>query len=85
MSDDKLQNFYHSLEEYVEKDDDISDVSKAIVLVRVAIETGAREMGLPGICYLMSKLLTTTLGIIAGDETADYRTVLEEFDPETNH
>jgi len=37
-------------------------------------------MGLPTVSYLLSRILTITLGILAGDEESSYDDILEEFD-----
>ena len=39
-------------------------------------------MGIPTLTYLMSRLLTVTLGVMVGDKDATYDDILEEFDTE---
>ena len=54
-------------------------VGPSVAIFRVAIETAAQSMGLPLTCYLMSRLLTTTLGIANEDDSANYDQ-LSEFE-----
>lgn len=79
MSGD-LDDFYHQVSEATLRNTSLSSSSKSVVLFRVAIESGAAEIGLPKVLYLMSKLMTVTIGIIAGDADASYEEVLEELD-----
>tara|TARA_Y100000588_G_scaffold67915_1_gene68917 strand:- start:375 stop:623 length:249 start_codon:yes stop_codon:yes gene_type:complete len=63
-----INNFYETVQKVSEEADDLSETAKAVVLFRVALENHAREVGLESSMYLMSKLMTTTLGIMAGEE-----------------
>jgi len=49
-------------------------------LFRIAIETGAEELGLPRVMYLLSRLMTATIGIMSGDEEINYYSILEDWD-----
>ena len=63
-----IGEFYKEVQKVSEANNDLSETGKAVVLFRVAIENHAREVGLESSMYLMSKLMTTTLGIMAGEE-----------------
>ena len=60
---------------------DVSSSARVVALFRVAIEYGAAHMGVPTLTYLLSRLLTITLGVMVGDKEATYD-ILEEFDQE---
>jgi len=62
---------------------DVSPVARTVALFRVAVEYGAVQMGLPMLAYLMSRLLTITLGLATGDEEVNYDNILEEFDTDS--
>ena len=49
-----------------------------VAMFRVAVETGAESFGLPLTCYLMSRLLTVSLGIANEDEDASYEDIFGE-------
>ena len=79
MSD--LDDFYRELTDLTEGSPlEVSPVGRTVALFRVAVEYGAVQMGLPTLAYLMSRLLTITLGLATGDKKADYEDILEEFD-----
>jgi len=82
MSDaSELEEFYNELTEFTENTSKlVSPVARTVALFRVAVEYGAVQMGLPMLAYLMSRLLTITLGLATGDEEANYDDILEEFD-----
>ena len=61
---------------------DVSPSGRVVALFRVAVEYGAVHMGIPTLTYLMSRLLTITLGVMVGDKDATYDNILEEFDTE---
>jgi hypothetical protein len=61
---------------------DVSPSGRVVALFRVAVEYGAVHMGIPTLTYLMSRLLTVTLGVMVGDKDATYDDILEEFDTE---
>tara|TARA_R110000824_G_scaffold353844_2_gene540933 strand:+ start:5395 stop:5670 length:276 start_codon:yes stop_codon:yes gene_type:complete len=80
-------------EEYYEEVQDVledvssalSDEEKSIVLFRIALEKVSNTLGVHQAAYIMSQLLTTTLGIIAEDDTADYDNILDKFIDQTKH
>jgi len=76
-----LDNFYSELTDLAEGSPlEVSPAARTVALFRVAVEYGAVQMGLPTLSYLMSRLLTITLGLASGDEEANYDDILEEFD-----
>ena len=84
MSDNPYEGvneFYDKLTEFVESEKKCNNSNKIVLLFRLALELGGGddEMGLQEMCYLMSKLQYTTLGIVLGkDET--FNGILEQFD-----
>lgn len=64
---------------------DLSPSERSIVTFRVALEDACDAMGVNGGVYMMSRLLSLTLGIVAGDEAANIEEVMEGFDYETMH
>lgn len=49
-----------------------------VAMLRVATETGAQTIGPYLTCYLLSRVLTITLGLTVGDEDATYDGTLEK-------
>jgi len=83
MSENDLQSLYNNLTKVAESEEyDISHVARTIAIFRVAIEYGVTTMGFPLLTYLMAKLLTVALGILAGDESATYEDILDDFEEE---
>ena len=83
-----IDSFYKEMTNLVEGSPlDVSPTGRVVAVFRVAVEYGAVQIGLPTLAYLMSKILTITLGIAGGDEEATYDNVLEEFetDGEVKH
>ena len=83
-----MEDFYkaaHALAE--EAAEDMSGPAQTVVLFRVALERGAQEIGLMPALHLLSRLLTTTFGIMAGDDDVSFDNVLDGFDveDETSH
>ena len=74
-----MNKFYKEVQNVSEVTDDLSESSKAVVLMRVAIERTAQENGIEDSAYLISRLLTVTLGIMAGKEVA-YEEVIDELE-----
>jgi len=66
---DPLDLLYEELSERV-SEDPISATAKAIVLIRVAIESSAKELGLPRSLFLVTSMLATTLDIMASEDTS---------------
>jgi hypothetical protein len=82
-----MQNFYQQATALAESAEDISGAAQTVVLFRVALERGALEIGMMPTIHLLSKLLTMTFGIMAGDEDISFDGVLDGFDvdDETSH
>jgi len=79
-----LETFYDEVVALTEETSlDVSPVARTVALFRVAVEYGAVQMGLPMLAYLMSRLLTITLGLATGDEEVNYDNILEEFDTDS--
>jgi len=79
-----IDSFYEEITNLVEGSPlEVSSTGRVVALFRVAVEYGAVQIGFPTLAYLMSRILTITLGIATGDEEATYDNVLEEFD--TDH
>jgi len=80
------EEFYRRAHVFVDENKgDLETESVTVALFRVALEKGAETMGMPLVCYLISRLLSVTLGIIAGDTQVKYEDILDEFDDETKH
>ena len=75
-----LNNFYDEVQKISEATDDLSETAKAVVLFRIAFERSTCEVGLNPTMHLLSRLMTTTLGIMAGDEEESFERTLEGFD-----
>jgi|TARA_R110000796_G_scaffold179849_1_gene296420 hypothetical protein len=76
-----VNEFYEKLTDFVNGEKKFNNSNKVVLLFRLALELGGAddEMGLQEMCYLMSKLQYTTLGIILGKEET-FNGILEEFD-----
>jgi len=76
-----IDSFYKEITNLVEGSPlEVSPTGRVVALFRVAVEYGAVQIGLPTLSYLMSRILTITLGISCGDKEATYDDVLEEFE-----
>jgi hypothetical protein len=75
-----LEAFHRGIQRQISSNTSLSSESKSVVLFRAAIETGAQEMGLPKVVHLMSRLLTITVGIMAGDSDSSYEEILADLD-----
>ena len=83
MEKSDIDSFYQEVKDVVEGSPlSISPVGRTVALFRLTLEYGAMHMGLPTVSYLLSRTLTITLGILAGDEESSYDDILEEFDTE---
>jgi hypothetical protein len=60
-----MDSFYDEVHAISEATDEMSETAKLVVLVRVALERGAGEMGMIPAIHLLSKLVTIALGIMA--------------------
>lgn len=63
-----LDEFYSEVNEISDARTDLSEHSKAVVLVRAAIERSATAMGPIAAMYVLSRLMTNTLEIMVEDE-----------------
>ena len=77
---ENMDEFYRELMGRANEKFSLTPAAKTIVLFRVAIETGAEELGLPRVVYLLSRLMTATIGIMSGDEEINYSSILEDWD-----
>jgi len=77
---EKMDTFYRELTDRTNEQLSLTPASKTIVLFRIAIETSAEELGLPRVVYLLSRLMTATIGIMSGDEEINYYSILEDWD-----
>ncbi len=83
MDESDLEILYNKLIKLAESEEyDVSHAARTIAIFRVAIEYGVTTMGFPLLTYLMAKLLTVALGIMAGDESATYEDILDDFEEE---
>jgi len=81
MESSDLESFVEELQNIADGSSlNVSPIARTVALFRVAIEYGAVQIGLPTLAYLLSRILTITLGIATGDEEAKYDDILEEFD-----
>ena len=80
MRENDLEIMYNKLTELSQsKDFDISDATRTVAIFRVAVECGATTIGSPSMAFLMSKMLTTALGIMSGDKTQTFEDILDDF------
>lgn len=75
-----MDNFYAKVNKVSEATGDLSEAQKTVVLFRVALERSAGEVGLAPAIHLLSKLMTTTLGIMADDEDVSFEDELDDID-----
>ena len=75
-----LDDLYKEVRELADKNTDVTTEMKSVVLFRAAFEVGAEEMGIEKTMYIVSKLMTTTLGIMAGEQGSSFEEVLEDLD-----
>ncbi len=74
-----LDDFYTAVKTVSRATDDLTEESKAIVLIRIAIEESAREVGVASALQIISKLMTSTLGILAENEDETFENPLDDF------
>jgi|TARA_R110000803_G_C11733503_1_gene289987 hypothetical protein len=80
MSENDLETMYNKLTELSQsKDFEVTDENRTVALFRVGIEYGAANLGFPTMVFLISKMLTTSLGIMSSDETETFEDALNEF------
>ena len=77
-----LDKFYEKLLTVIDEEQSLSAESKSVALFRAAIETGASEMGVEKVVYVMSKLMTTTMGIVSmeDEDEISYKYLLKDWD-----
>jgi len=91
MTDEKQVNAFEELfrqvNEVVSKADELPFQGKSVVLFRAALEAAEEEVGLFSAVHLMSRLLTSTLSVIAESEEDDFsysfEDILSEWDQST--
>ena len=64
MRENDLETMYNELTEISKSEDfDLTGATRTVAIFRVAVECGATTVGFPSMAFLMSKMLTTALGI----------------------
>tara|TARA_R110002074_G_scaffold333257_1_gene503494 strand:+ start:44 stop:313 length:270 start_codon:yes stop_codon:yes gene_type:complete len=80
MRENDLEIMYNELTELSKSEDfDLTGATRTVAIFRVAVECGATTIGFPSMAFLMSKMLTTALGIMSGDETQTFEDILDDF------
>ena len=80
MRENDLETMYNELTEISKSEDfDLTGATRTVAIFRVAVECGATTIGFPSMAFLMSKMLTTALGIMSGDETQTFEDILDDF------
>tara|TARA_R110000796_G_scaffold227922_3_gene344904 strand:+ start:628 stop:897 length:270 start_codon:yes stop_codon:yes gene_type:complete len=80
MRENDLETMYNELTEISKSEDfDLTGATRTVAIFRVAVECGATTVGFPSMAFLMSKMLTTALGIMSGDETQTFEDILDDF------
>ena len=80
MRENDLETMYNELTELSKSEDfDLTGATRTVAIFRVAVECGATTVGFPSMAFLMSKMLTTALGIMSGDETQTFEDILDDF------
>ena len=80
MRENDLEIMYNELTELSKSEDfDLTGATRTVAIFRVAVECGATTIGFPSMAFLMSKMLTTALGIMSGDETQTFEDILDAF------
>mgnify|MGYP005638711095 FL=1 len=72
-----LDNFYAEVKKISRATGELSGTNQAVVLVRVAIEESTREVGFAPTMHLLSKMLTTSLEVMAEDEGVSLEDTLD--------
>jgi len=78
-----LDSFYQEIKNIENDCEALTGAGKTIVLFRVALETGARDMGMVGVLHLISRLMTTSLGIMDDDSSCSFEELLDDFEVES--
>ena len=74
-----LDNFYAEVKKISRATGELSGTNQAVVLVRVAIEESTREVGFAPTMHLLSKMLTTSLEVMAEDEGVSLEDTLDDL------
>ena len=64
-----MQELYQELSDVAEHCSPLAGPEKSVVLFRIAVESGAKDIGLLSVVALLSKLLATTIGIMEEHDT----------------
>jgi|TARA_R100001244_G_scaffold131978_2_gene106461 hypothetical protein len=79
ISDGSLTNFYKKLETFFETEEtSLQDSAKLVVLFRLALEVGGRELGLNELNYLLARIQYTAVGISLGKDVS-FEGIVDEF------
>ena len=79
-TDEHLEQFYQNVTHMHNSAEGLSCAGKTIVLFRVALECGAAELGMVGVLHLISRLITSTLGIMDGGDEPLLEEILDDFE-----
>ena len=74
-----LERFYQEIRAIEDSCTELTGAGKSVVLFRVALETGARDIGMIAVLHLISRLMTTTLGIMNNDSSEGFEEILDDF------
>ena len=77
-----LDKFYRDVRALEDDCTALTGAGKTVVLFRVALETGARDIGMIAVLHLISRLMTTTLGIMNDDNSYSFEEILDDFEVE---
>lgn len=77
-----LEKFYQEIRAIEDSCMELTGAGKSVVLFRVALETGARDIGMIAVLHLISRLMTTTLGIMNNDSSEGFEEILDDFEVE---
>ena len=80
-----FENFYRNVNELVSEADSLPSQGKSVVLFRIALEAAEKEEGFLSAVHLMSRLLTSTLEVLAETDDLDssFEDILSEWDQST--
>ena len=86
-ADNAFEDLYHKVIDVVNKEDNLPSQGKSVVLFRAALEAAENEEGFLSAVHLMSRLLTSTLSVMAESEEDDFSSsfedILSEWDQST--
>ena len=77
-----LDKFYRDVRALEDDCAELTGAGKTVVLFRAALETGARDIGMIAVLHLISRLMTTTLGIMNDDNSYSFEEILDDFEVE---